>query len=71
MANDDLITEDRVLLMLGKAVKKAGTQDKFGLVNNVTGSLVSQTMCKHCPPSAAILHALGLEKVIMYRVKRE
>ena len=68
---DDLLSQEDVLDMLRKAVKKEGSQDNFAAKHYFSTTSVSFTLTGKSLPGPSILNALGLERVVFYRRKHE
>ncbi len=55
------MTEDEVLAMLRKACDRAGSQQAFAALHEITPAYVSDVLRKKRTLGPAILNALGLE----------
>jgi hypothetical protein len=57
------MSEDQALSVLAAAIKAAGSQDKFGALHGMTGSLVGMIIRRERSLSKPVLDAIGLECV--------
>lgn len=60
-----------VCRLLSLACKAAGGQKKWSEAHDMSPSYVSNVLNARCEPGKAILDALGLVRVVMYRKRTE
>jgi hypothetical protein len=66
-----MLTEQEVLDRLRKAVAAAGSQRAFGRQHDISPMYISDVLRKRRKIGEAILDALGVERVVSYRVRSE
>ena len=64
-------TDEQIRDMLRQECIAAGSQLAFATRNGIGQSYVSEVLIGHRPPGGQILAALGLERVIRYRVAKD
>ena len=55
--------------VIAKAIDRAGSQSAFAEANDMSAQYVNDVVRGRKEPSRAILDAVGLERVVMYRRK--
>lgn len=60
-----------VCRLLSQACKEAGGQRKWAETYGLSPSYVSNVLHARCEPGKAVLDALGLARVVMYRKRPE
>jgi len=65
-----MMTVDDVREKLRKAVEAAGNEAAWARTHGVSRANVNMTLNGKREPGGRILEALGLERVVQYRVKR-
>lgn len=61
------MTQDEVMVLFKRQVDRCGGTGAFGRKHHVPVAKVSATYHGHAPISSALLTALGLEAVVLYR----
>lgn len=61
------MTVDKVKILLKRACEKAGGQNRWAMLNDMSGVYVSDVLAGRREPAGKMLTALGLERVVTYR----
>jgi DNA-binding transcriptional regulator YdaS (Cro superfamily) len=61
------MTNDQVIALLRKRIEQAGSQKAFAIQHELSPAFINDLLQGRREPSAAILHALGLERVVTFR----
>lgn len=64
-----MLTIEEVRQRLQKACESAGSQTAWAKAHGMSGAYVSDTIHGRREPGEGILKALGLERVVKYRVR--
>jgi hypothetical protein len=64
------LTQAEVVALLRQRCQEAGSQKNFANTNDISAQYVTDVLNQRREPGEAILSALGLRKVISYKVKQ-
>lgn len=64
-----LLDSDQMKTLIRERSKRVGMQKKFAADHGLPATMITDTLTGRRPPPPRLLDVLGLERVVMYRVK--